>query len=540
MQRIIVTAILVLAAATPALAVDAESRVERAVVYPEGAQITRRAALTLPAGESTVRLVDLPPGLSARGIRIAVADAGVQLGQVRVEREPRAESYDDDFAAAERAVNEQRLVLQAIDDDNEAAEREITFLKGFAEGYARDAGVDGIRGSADPAAWRSALALLRDGTREARQRIRDNVGTRLAAERELSRRVNAMNALRGSSRQRSTAEVSVASAAPVATTLDISYFVSSAGWSPVYEARLDSDAGSLSLLQIGSVRQETDEDWRGIELVLSTSEPSGEFEAPVLDSELLSLYEPRARRKSAAMDEIVVTGTRVASVAAESLADIAYAPPTTVSIGAYAVDYTVPGRVDIANDAADDVTFELAATRSNVELLTTVVPLESTLAFLQSRFVYDGALPLFGGSLRVYVDGTFAGSSTMPPALPGSEITLPMGQDRRIDVSVRPQADENDRRGIINKRRYETTHNVYEITNRRPGATLVEVIDRYPVAEDRAIRVEVSKTASTPIETGYDDVPGLIRFERRLGAGETWRIRQQYTVSYPAGKELDK
>ncbi|MEO1034106.1 MAG: mucoidy inhibitor MuiA family protein [Pseudomonadota bacterium] len=529
-------------AVTPALAVDLSSRVAEVVVYPDGALITRQATLDLAAGEHDVTLVQLPPGLDAAELQIAVTDSSVQIGQVRVEREATTDAYDAEFRAAETAVQEQRLVIQAIDDASAAARLQLKFLSSFAEGQAKDAFVDGTRGTANVAVWREALDLLSEGSADANRILRENIVRRLEAERELTRREQELRALAGGNRRRSSATISVASRGPISATLALSYFDDNAGWQPVYEARLDSQTGELALAQIAEVEQATDEDWRSVKMTLSTGQPTGELEPPPLPSELLRLVDPRKKRSSGGSDgEIVVTGARIGSVADSSALEeiiVKAAPAVSINISDFAVDYAIPGLVDIANDADDAQTFELAAYRFDTELLTTVVPVESTEAFLQARFTYTEALPLFASNMRIYVDGTFAGESTMPSALPGNELTLPMGQDRRIEVRVRPQADNNDRRGVINRRRFATTHSLYEITNRRSTATLVEVVDRYPVAEDRDIKVEIARTATPPTETEIDDQPGIVKFVRRLEGGESWTIRQQYTVSYPANRTL--
>ena len=76
------------------------------------------------------------------------------------------------------------------------------------------------------------------------------------------------------------------------TEIRIRYYQADAYWSPVYEARLDSDTGALQLLKQASVRQQTDEDWTNVALTLSTSEPTGDLAAPRLRSQFLDLREP--------------------------------------------------------------------------------------------------------------------------------------------------------------------------------------------------------------------------------------------------------
>ncbi|MEM1261067.1 MAG: mucoidy inhibitor MuiA family protein [Pseudomonadota bacterium] len=529
MKKIAVAWVPLCLVATTAAATELESRVAQAVIYSDGALVTRQARLQLPAGEHTVELINLPPVVS-NDVRIAAADNRVRLGQILTRSVPTSSSYDADYAAAEAALREQQLVIQAINDADEAAKLQLSFLQSFAEGYAKDARLAAERSPGNSTNWRAALALLDDGTSVARATLRENVTRRFEAEAEFSRRQQILNQLRGSARRRSVLSVTLASPATIDTTLSISYFDENAHWSPLYEARLDSQTKQLELLQIAEVGQDSDEDWVGVELTLSTSQPTEELEAPELESERLQLMaEQSAPRKRAlasaavadAVEEIIVTGSRVA------------AP----NVGSYAVDYTIPGRVNLANNT-DETTFDLVVYRFDAELVTTVVPLESTDAFLQARFTYNESLPLIGSRMLIYVDGTFAGWSSLRTALPGAEVTIPMGRDRRVELQVRPQAAENDRRGVINRRRYETTHTLYEIVNRRATPTLIEVWDRYPVAEDRDIRVDVDDSATTPTATDVDDEPGIIKFERQLSGGESWTIRQRYTVSYPQKQRL--
>ncbi len=533
--------LLVTALGPQAFAADTKSRIDSVVVYPSGALITRTAAIAVPAGTSKVTLTDLPGDLGSADLRIAVADDAVQLGQVRVEREALAASFDADVRAAEAAVREQERAVQAIDDSVAAARLQLSFLTSLAQGYAKDAWFDGTRGTANVTVWKDALALLQEGSDDANRLIRDNTEQRILAVRELERRRSALTELAGSARRRSEATVSLASNRAVETTLSLTYAIKEARWWPVYEARLDSASGALRLSQIAEVNQRSAEDWTGVRLTLSTSEPSGELIPPELDTEFLAYFTPRRDAMADdAVQEIIVTGSRIRSKEMLRAAPSLGRQRAAVNISDYAVDYAIPGRVDIANNAAEDLTFALAAFAVESSLLTTVVPIESTEAFLQARFTYTESLPLFASSMRVYVDGVFAGETQMPEALPQSEVTLPMGQDRRIEVRVRPQEDERDRRGMISKRQYETTHRLYEITNQRPTATFVEVLDRYPVAEERDIRVEVANDATEPDERDVDDEPGIIKFVRRLEGGESWTIRQRFTVSYPADKTLSR
>ncbi|MDZ7644891.1 MAG: hypothetical protein U5K76_12155 [Woeseiaceae bacterium] len=99
------------------------------------------------------------------------------------------------------------------------------------------------------------------------------------------------------------------------------------------------------------------------------------------------------------------------------------------------------------------------------------MPRRSEQAFLAARFTYDRNVPLNASTMRVYVDGAYAGVTQMPDTLPQADITMPMGEDDRVEVRVTDQGVERGQEGIIGRSNVESTHYLFEVTNRRPSAT---------------------------------------------------------------------
>jgi len=56
--------------------------------------------------------------------------------------------------------------------------------------------------------------------------------------------------------------------------IEVTSFTEAASWRPVYDMRLDREAGRLDMERGVIVSQASGEDWRGIDLVLSTARPS--------------------------------------------------------------------------------------------------------------------------------------------------------------------------------------------------------------------------------------------------------------------------
>jgi uncharacterized protein (TIGR02231 family) len=516
-----------------AQAADLASRIDAVTVYPGGATVTRIASASLVAGSNEIRLTGLVNSINAETLQVEVMDDGVQVGQIKVGTEQQRDAYDAEVTAVQEQIDTLKSRIGAVDDSSAAAKLRLQFLEGIAQGYAKEAWFEGSRGTADVESWRAALELLQSGSEDANRLIRDNEVKKADFAKDLSVLERKLADLRGGSLATSVVELALDAERTTQADIRLRYFQHGAYWSPIYQARLDSDAKSLQLTQQAEVNQQTDEDWTNVQLVLSTSEPVGDLIAPELDSEFLDLYEPQPERAvlmqrapqadaPAAVEEIMVTGGRIEK------------------IGQFAVSYEVPGRTTISNDSDDAVTVDLSSDSFDAELVTQVVPRRSTQAYLAARFDYDKSLPLNGGRMAVFVDGVFAGNTQMPTALPKSEVVLPMGQDRRVEVKSETQGGQVGEEGIVSKRKTETTDYVFEVTNRRASPSYVEVMDLYPVARNEDIEVEVPRTATAVDQRNIDDEPGLVKWKKTLAPGETWRIRHQYTISYPSDSILSR
>lgn len=538
MKTVAILLVAVLIVAEPAGAADLSSRVEAVTVYPSGALVTRVARVELAAGDNTLRLDGLPPGLASELLQAEIDSTSaetVSIGQVRVSRLESRDAYDAAVAELTRDIDALKLRIRAIDDSSTAAERRLRFLDGLSQSYARDAGLESSRGAASVATLRDALDLLQTGSESASALIRENATAKAELARDLSVLERRLADLRGGSRSATAVTLTVTAERPVTTELRLRYYRDAAGWSPVYEARLDTSSGALTLLQQADVRQATAEAWQGVALTLSTSQPSGRLEAPELASHFLTLAE-RAREQSARASVSADAMLEVQALADESEALAVTAARRTDTN--FAVNYEVPGVTDVPNDGGEATTLDVERFRFDTELITRVVPRSSTDAFLIARFEQTGSVPLYGSGMRIFVDGVYAGMAEMPTAMPGAEVELPMGQDRRVLVRAESQGGEGGAGGFFSRSQADVVDYVFEIANRRDSVARVEVLDRIPVSRDRSIDVEIGDDATPPDHTDLDDRPGLRRWDRSLAAGETLRIRHQYSIRYPDDRQL--
>ena len=533
--------------ANSAYAKTVQSIVSSATVYPDGALVTRVAEIDLNVGENSLTFSGLPRAMSG-SVQVSVSDKDVKLGQVKIKRQALAESIDNDVNALKDELGQLQAKKQELLDSNKAAELQLKFIESVSQGYAKEVWSGGAKGSVNIDSWQAALGMVDKGVGAATKTIRNNSLAIKLLDKDISRVQRELNSAQGKRKAQTNVNLILSSPRVQRVTIELSYTQRNAGWSPAYEARLDSDTAKIELLQKATVYQNTDEDWKNIGLTLSTSAPSGELIMPEHSGEQLDIFDPSLVKKSYKARGASYGSSRIEEVLvqAESASDAslydAPSPParTAVELNNYSVEYLIPGKVSIANRRSDAEIFDLNELSIDSKLITQVRPRRSDQAFLVAKFRYESQTPLFSSDMAVFVDGVFVGNTYLETVLPGEAIELPMGQDRGIVVSVKQQLAQDSSKGIVSKKKVEETHYLYSIKNTRSQSALLEVFDYYPTAKNEQIQIKVDRNAAEPTSIDVDKIPGQIVWRKTLKPSEEWNIRQQYRVSYPEKYSLSR
>lgn len=85
--------------------------------------------------------------------------------------------------------------------------------------------------------------------------------------------------------------LSVLSSAETEADFELSYMVSGAGWSPLYEIRTDSAGNSAEFTAYANIKQRTGEDWKNVNIEISTISPVFET-APAAKPWYMDIYKP--------------------------------------------------------------------------------------------------------------------------------------------------------------------------------------------------------------------------------------------------------
>lgn len=497
------------------------ARIDAVKVYQEGATITRRAQVDIPAGTHRLIFKELPANIDTETLKISVASREIRLGGIEVER-----VTDKDYAnTQERELSKQ---LQTLTDQRTAVEDEIataeTQLK-LIDSLASTPAGGGTKSAVDATNLSAVLQTMSTSAAGAREKVR-NAKVR---QRELNKNIDKITAdlKKIATARKETYEVraSVDAANAMESIVAIEYSTGDAAWHWVYEARLDTTTKRVSIARQASVQQDSGEPWQSAALTLTTMRPSDDAMTPQVASLFLDL-EDEARKRApgvagASMESIIVT--------AAMRPEVAYTD--------YLAEYKIPGRVTLDPDDEPRL-YPVAEDAFSVDLTARVIPTASRSAYLEALFTYQGDVPMQGGQVQLYRDGALVGLARMGSLLPGAEARIPFGVDERVRVVVRDEPKQSGDEGLVSKHRIQEHKQRYEVTNYHSIPITVEIIDRLPVTENKDVRIDVLKGATATTENDLNGKSGVMLWRQTTGPQQTFTVRHYYSVRYPADREL--
>ena len=253
-----------------------KSTIEKVTVYKQGALVSRKAHVKIPAGVTVVKVPMLSPMFNQKSIQVGVTNADISLGKVDVEME--MPNRDSVAKINDSLVKRTTILTDSIDLIHSYKnvldqERIILLDNNNIGGYK---GFDANRLSDVAAFLRKDLSEIVDlqlGYDQCQKRL-DLEKQNLSQEIKLldERALIPMAALYVTLVAKSSAE----------TILDFSYVVDQAKWTPFFELRISENNPSIDVTKKVMVLQKTKEDWNDVKMTVTTTNPSSNNARPEL------------------------------------------------------------------------------------------------------------------------------------------------------------------------------------------------------------------------------------------------------------------
>jgi len=334
-------------------------------------------------------------------------------------------------------------------------------------------------------------------------------------------------------------------------TLEFSYMVPSAGWSPSYDLRADDVDSPVKLTYKANVYQNTGFDWKDVHMTLSTINPNRSNVKPTLATWYLRYYQPilqsqgyynKDSKNKMAKESALAPATL--SISENNLSTGADFQWDDLEVAEHMSNYTemnnnmamVEFELKIPQSIKSDGQTHLMAVTSeeiDASFQYHIVPKLDKDAFLMAKLSGWEDLNLLPAVANIYYDGTYVGQTRLNPSVMSDTLELALGRDRGIYLTRKKTSDEEKIKKLTGQKEKTVT---YQLALKNYKSTNVSIIveDQTPVSTIEDIKVELLEKGIAD----YNKKTGKLVWNINLDAKETLKYEFTYLLRYDKDKTL--
>jgi uncharacterized protein (TIGR02231 family) len=338
--------------------------------------------------------------------------------------------------------------------------------------------------------------------------------------------------------------------------VSLSYYTQNAGWTPVYDIRVNSKTNKVKLVYKASLTQTTGIDWKKTKMTLSTGTPNFGVAAPVLSPWYLQLYVPeiyKALRGRAAgvnvnrntiqsfnddkaLAEVVVTDAngyyKQQREQEDTIGPSTLQQYTTLNEGQLNTNFEIDLPYDIESDGQLH-----SVTIKDEEIICTLknyaVPRADKEAYLMAEVADWQNLDLLPGDANIIMDDTYIGKSMIDPNTTADTLNLSLGKDKRLAIKRSLVKELSSLKTSGGSNRQNFTYEVIVKNNKLTDVNLL-LKDQYPLSTIKEVEVKLEDGG----EAMVNEETGVLTWKVSLKPGESKKIRFSYSVKYPKDKKI--
>ena len=336
--------------------------------------------------------------------------------------------------------------------------------------------------------------------------------------------------------------------------VSLSYFTNNAGFTPLYDVRVNSKTNELKLVYKASITQSTGINWKQVKLTLSTSNPSwggvapnltpwylqmyvkplyDNFKAPVVNNYYQNNIQSMMKDDKSLMEEVVVTGygaakkSRSVSYATTTVNPSSIQQYTTLTESQLNTNFEIDLPYNIDSDG-ETHSVTIKEEKINAGLKNYAIPKLDRDAYLLAEIADWQKLDLLPGVANIIMDQTYIGKSVIDPNSTADTLNLSLGKDKRVNIKRTAVKEYTS-----SKTNGSTTKQVftYELTVKNNKISTVDLLlkDQYPISTVKEIEVKLEDGNGALV----NEESGILSWKLNLKPGESRKLRFSYTVKYP-------
>jgi uncharacterized protein (TIGR02231 family) len=497
---------------------DVPSKIESATVFQQGAQVLRRASVSLPKGESLLVFNRLPRSLDPNSVMLS-SDKDLNLISI---------SHDPNHQVKLEDAPEMKVLQTKLDKTDRQLEAIASSEHGLVierEVFEQARQLGGAKGF--------TLNELKQATDFARIRREKNAAEWYALQNEKAELNKSkgllqqeMNVLRQQLQQTSSKVfVKVLSKTASQASFSLSYIVPNARWSSAYDARVDDLSKPVKLTHKANIIQNTGEDWTDISLTLATGNPSASAQVPFMGTWFVNT-------NNVSVQGSAVNKMRNANTFAiaddKDLNEVSIVSKgTQLSQNLTQQEFSIERKQNLKSSNTS-VTVVLRELELPAKYEYHAKPRLDPDAFLIAKVYNWGRYDLLDGELSLFNNNTFVGKAFLSTDVPQDTLQLSLGRDKGIVLS-RERVYTKQEKTLFGNNRID--HYVWRIELRNNKKLAVDIVlrDQVPVSQSEEIKVSVKSVGGGD----YNEKSGIIKWRMRLAPGQLQAYEVAYEVKYP-------
>ena len=529
-------------AAQTAKEVKVEAKIEKVILYLDGAEIMHNQNVRLAKGRNLVVFENITPRINASSIRVTTGNNVPILAVNQKLVYQKKNELLPEIKRVEDSLMQLRDEADLLKDEQLAltTERDMLLKNTSIGGQNNGVSIEQLKSAAE--FYRSRIfeiskrlsaikiASLKNNERKKQLTLRKT---------KLSTKINY---------QRSIVSVLLDTENGGNQNIQLRYLLATAGWSPTYDISVEEINKEVELIYRANVFNNTGIDWENMDVTLSTANPWQSATKPDMKPWYLNFgslnfkksYSSTNRQNSNQLDlqsnqgytqnGFVLDDNLYQTTVGGVIPSGAYEEIDVTDLNAVfelSTNYSIP---------ADNKPYIVDVTKHNLPAVFKhySIPKVDRDAFLLAKITGWEDLNLVEGEANIYFGGTYVGKSYIQTRNVKDTLDISFGRDKKVLVT-RTKLKKYSSTKLIGSKRKEILAYRMIIKNNRKQPIEIEMKDQIPVSQDSEIEVE-----KMDISNGiFIETTGEIRWKFRIESGQSKTIDLTFSVKYPKSKVVE-
>lgn len=524
-----------------------DTRICEVTVYAERALVTRRGIVQLTGEQQDVTIAPLPATLLSESVRArSTGTVPVRLLGVRAQRLHTTQVSNSEIARLTQEIEFLEERKRQGQDSLTLFNLQRNFVKSLSNQY-----LERLTKFQNPEPIN--LTQIRELLEFVGQQYSEFSNAIASVDKEQKQLDNQLQALIQELQQLATPHSSesvsiIVTLEPSAAgefELEVSYIVKQASWVPLYDLRLSATNQPINLSYLAEVKQNSGEDWLGVALTLSTSQPGLGTLPPKLTPWYIDAQRPSylgLTKNNTSQSPGIASGSLFATMPYPGMTPVpdaarelelellhkAQVSTAQASKPGSIVTFAVRSASTIESDGAPHKTLIFNQDYPCRSEYIAIPRLVSS-AYLQNAIANPRTgVTLLPGKANIFRDNAFVGTTELANIAPGQEFTLNLGIDEGVKIERDLVERQVDKKPIGNQCRTIYGYRLL-ITNLREQQVELKLTEQLPVSRNEQIVVRL--TSSNPQIQSSE--LGTLQWSFILPPLAQHEVYYQFTVEHP-------